>query len=94
MSYASGTPERELQDAMQELSSAVEKVARLSGVVEDGYYVSDWAVCGAAVTPGTDDVTMFSLPCRPMPQYVLHGLLDTCDTWIMAGGNDATGDAA
>lgn len=93
MSYAEGTPERALQDALAELNAAVEKVARLNGSVPDGFYVQDWAVIGAASRADDDPtVIMWAVPGTPMATYQLHGLIDLADRWIVQGSNDLTDD--
>lgn len=91
MTYAEGTPERELQDAMESLNIAVERVARLNGSVPENFYVQDWAVVGAATRVDRDPtVIMFAVPGTPMATYQLHGLLDLADKWIVSdpGSND------
>jgi len=89
VSYAEGTPERALQDALEELNTAVEKVARLNGSVPIGFYVQDWAVIGAASRADEDPtVIMWAVPGTPMATYQLHGLIDLADKWIVTGGND------
>lgn len=92
MSYAEGTPERELQEAMTELDAAVEKVARLSGTVKDGSYIQDWAVIGGAAHPEGGSSTMFVVPGTSMTTYQLHGLLDLTDIWVVSGGADDDND--
>lgn len=90
MSYAEGTPERALQDALTALDTAVESVARLSGAVKDGYYIQDWAIIGGASNPdgGGSTSTMFVVPGTSMTTYQLHGLLDLTDMWVVTGGSD------
>lgn len=91
MSYAEGTPERALQLAQQELSSAVEKVARLNGRVPEGFYVQDWVVLGSASKISDDPaLIMFVIPGTPMATYQLHGLIDLADRWLVLGENDYT----
>lgn len=92
MSYAEGTPERALQDAMTELDAAVESVARLSGAVKDGYYVQDWAVIGGAAKPDGGGSTMFVVPGTSMTTYQLHGLLDLTDMWVVTGSDEREDD--
>lgn len=89
MSYPEGTPERELQDAMEVLNATVEKVARLNGSVKDGFYIQDWAVVGAAIRADDDPtIVMWVVPGTPMATYQLHGLIDLSDKWLVTGGND------
>lgn len=84
MSYPEGSDEKALQDAEHDLSAAVERVARLSGSVPDGYYMQDWAVVGAAAqAEGQRKIVMFAIPGTPMVTYQLHGLLDLADKWIV-----------
>lgn len=88
MSYAEGTPERELQDAMDELNTAVEKVARLNGSVPEEFYIQDWALIGGATRVDHDpNIIMFAIPGTPMATYQLHGLLDLADKWLVTGEN-------
>lgn len=93
MSYAEGTPERELQIAVEDLGACIEKVARLNGSVPDGFYISDWAAVGAAISMEQVETSMlFAIPGSRMATYQLHGLLDTCDKWILSGDSDLDSD--
>jgi hypothetical protein len=86
VSYPDGTPERELQLAVEDLNAAVEKVVRLNGSVPDNFYIQDWAVIGAATrVDDNDTIIMFAVPGVSMATYQLHGLIDLADRWIVVG---------
>lgn len=93
MTFAEGTPERELQDAQLALDAAVERVVRLNGSVPEGFYVQDWAVVGSATKiDGEHTINMWVVPGTTMATYQLHGLLDLVDKWIVMGEQDYLGD--
>lgn len=94
MAIAGNGKDAQLQKAMEELDTLVDKIARLNGSVPEGWVINDWAVVGAGVNfnDGEQGNVMFAIPVRPMPTYQIHGLLSTTDAWILTGDNDLSSE--
>jgi hypothetical protein len=72
----------ELEQAMESISSGMNRVARLMGSVPDDYFINTWALAGAAQSLEQDDTILFVIPGAPMANWQLHGLLDMVDNLV------------